>query len=256
MAWGGGEGESGWIRLGGLGRRILDMVLPPQCLACNAIVDQPGALCPACWSKVHFLAPPFCACCGQPFDLDPGPGALCGACLAAPPPFGRARAAFRYDDHSKALVLRFKHGDRTDAAPAYARWMVRAGADILAEADLLVPVPLHRWRLFARRYNQAALLALAVGRLTGVAVAPDALRRLRRTPSQGRLSRQGRARNVKGAFAVTPAQAAKVEGKRVVLVDDVLTSGATLGECAGTLLRAGAASVDALTLARVLREGG
>lgn len=176
--------------------------------------------------------------------------ALCGACAAAPPAFDRARAAFAYDDVSRAMVLGFKHGDQTHAATAYARWMARAGAALLTGDAILVPVPLHRGRLFRRRYNQAALLALGLGRLTEMPVVPDLLVRPRRSRSQGRLSRGERMANVKGAFAIRPG--GRVAGRRVVLVDDVLTTGATVGECTATLRRAGAMAVDVLTLARVI----
>lgn len=233
------------------GRRfVLDTLLPPQCLCCTTLVGEPGALCPVCWEKLAFVAAPLCACCGEPFDLDLGADALCGACVAAPPRFDRARAVFRYDDFSKALVLRFKHADRTDAAPAFSRWMMRAGGDVLAGADLLVPVPLHRWRLFHRRYNQAALLAHGIGGLTGIAVSPDLLQRRRVTAPQGSKGRAARALNVRGAFVVKRG-AADLAGRRVVLVDDVLTSGATVSECARVLKAAGAAAVDVVTLARV-----
>lgn len=239
---------------GVLMRRVLDAVLPPLCLSCGAVVAEPGSLCPQCWGRMGFLSAPHCHACGHPFDVDSGGEGemLCGPCLAKPPPWGRARAVLRYDDASKPLILRFKHADRLEGAPAFARWMVRAGAELLAEAEILVPVPLHRWRLLARRYNQAALLALAVGRQSGVAVAPDALIRLRRTLSQGHMDREQRRRNVAGAFAVSERRRDLVTGKRVVLIDDVLTTGATLGECARVLLKTGAARVDVLTLGRVV----
>jgi ComF family protein len=159
---------------------------------------------------------------------------------------------FRYKGVGRALVLAFKHGDRLDAAPTLARWLARAGAELLADADVIVPVPLHRRRLFARRYNQSAVLALALGRLTGRAVAVDALARIRSTPSQGGLDRRARAANVRRAIVAQRALA--VKGRRVVVVDDVLTTGATVGVCVRALLRAGAVSVDILTLARVTRE--
>ena len=238
------------------GNRMLDIVLPPRCLKCGATVDAVGALCADCWPAVAFLAPPQCAACGLPFEFDLGPDALCGACAGERPVFARARAAFRYDDGSKDLILRFKHADRTDSAPAFARWMARAGAALLADADLIVPVPLHWLRLFMRRYNQAALLASALGGLSGKPAVNDLLLRRRRTPSQGGLGALGRQRNVAGAFAVDPRRRPLLQDKRVLLVDDVLTTGATVSACTSALLRAGAGAVDVLTLARVVRTGG
>ncbi|OAN53157.1 competence protein ComF [Paramagnetospirillum marisnigri] len=234
-------------------RFVIDALLPPLCLACQAPVAEPGSLCPTCWSQVTFLGPPACACCGLPFDFDLGEGALCGECLRHPPAFARARSVLRYDEAAKPLILRLKHADRLEGVPAFALWMARAGAELLAEADLLVPVPLHRWRLLARRYNQAALLAVALSGRSGVAAAPDLLLRRRRTPPQGHLDRAARARNVAGAFQLNPKRQGLVRGKRVVLVDDVLTSGATVAECARVLIKGGAARVDVLTLGRVIR---
>jgi len=236
--------------LRGTGTAVLDALLPGRCLRCGIIVDAAGALCATCWEAVHFLAEPLCERCGQPFELDPAATASCAACLAHPPDYGRARAVFRYDEASRPLVLRFKHADRTSAAPHFARWMARAGADLLADSDIIVPVPLHRWRLWRRRYNQAALLALALARLAGQRCAPDALVRARATPSQGTLGRNQRRRNVHGAFRLR--RAAAVEGRRVLLIDDVLTSGATVGECVRVLRQGGATEVDVLTLARVV----
>ncbi len=231
----------------------LNAVLPPRCLSCGALVERSGALCGTCWAEIAFLAPPLCACCGLPFEYDLGPGALCGACTHEPPRFTRARAVMRYNEASKRLILGFKHGDRSEGAPAFGAWLARAGAELIEAAEVIAPVPLHRWRLLARRYNQAALLAHAVGRESGRPVISDLLVRRRFTPSQGRLSRAARRRNVAGAFAVKPARAACLAGRRVLLVDDVLTTGATVAACTRTLRRGGAAAVDVLVLARVLR---
>ncbi len=234
-------------------RLLLDSLLPPQCLSCNAVVDSPGSLCSSCFASFTFITAPFCGCCGIPLESPVIDDIVCGACLRDRPAFEHARAAFVYDGDSKGLVLKLKHGDRTDAAAHLARWLQRAGADLIARCDVMVPVPLHRWRLFFRTYNQAALLANALARLTGKPVMPDALQRVRATPSQGRLERAARRRNVARAFAVR--RASDLSGRRVLLIDDVLTTGATAGACAEALLKAGAAAVDVLVLARVPGPG-
>lgn len=234
-------------------RQALDAVLPQRCLACGETVDEVGALCAVCWGKLTFLGAPLCACCGYPFEYGVPETTLCGACTRAHPAFDRARSVFVYDDASRPLILGYKHADHTHATPAFGRWLARAGRELLVGADLVAPVPLHRWRLFVRRYNQSALMAQAVGREAGSPVAVDLLVRRRNTPSQGRMSPLARSRNVRGAFVVRPAWSGRLAGRRVLLVDDVLTTGATVEECARVLRRAGAAAVDVLTLARVVR---
>ncbi|MBF0167012.1 MAG: ComF family protein [Alphaproteobacteria bacterium] len=236
---------------------LIDLLLPPQCPSCRALVGENGTLCPDCWKSMTFLAPPFCQRCGQPFAFEAegdGAGLECAPCLDSPPPWRQARAVLRYDEASKGLVLGLKHADRTDLAPALARWMKRAGDDLLSECDLIAPVPLHWMRLFTRRFNQSALLALALGDLSGLPVRGDLMVRTRRTQSQGHLHRSERFGNVKGAFAVRPRHAPKLKGKSVLLIDDVLTSGATAAECARTLLKAGAAQVDVLCVARAVLD--
>lgn len=245
-----GGGPSG---LGRIGRFLLDALLPPQCLGCRELLRGDVALCPGCWSKIRFIAPPLCEGCGLPFTVAAADGALCGECLRRRRLFERARAAVVYDDGSRRLILAFKRGDRTDAAPVFGRWMARAGADLLADARLLVPVPMHWTRLFVRKYNQAALLALAIGRESGLPVAPDLLLRRRRTPSLGTLGPKARAEAVRNAIAVHPRRTTAVKGRRVVLVDDVHTTSATAESCAAALLGAGAVAVDLLTLARSVR---
>ena len=172
--------------------------------------------------------------------------------MADPPAFARARTVMRYDEASKTLILRFKNADRVHAAPALARWMARAGGDVLAMADIIVPIPLHWRRLWARRFNQAAALSGAISEISGVPVLHDVLKRVRATPQQVGLSKAQRADNVQGAFRVADGEKAQVTGRRIVLVDDVLTSGATVDTCARALLRAGAAHVDVLVFARVV----
>jgi ComF family protein len=235
------------------GRRVLDSVLPPLCLGCNEIVDEPGSLCAVCWPGFSFISAPYCVRCGVPFAEEIGAEAQCGACLRRPPRFRRARAALVYDDKSRQLVLPFKHGDRTDMAGTCGAWMARAGSELLAEAELIAPVPLHWRRLFSRRYNQALLLARAAARRRPVRLAPDLLRRARWTGSQAGLKAEERRRNVRRAFELHPRWVDAVRNKTVLLVDDVLTTGATVEACAQVLQRAGARHVDVLTLARVVR---
>jgi len=237
-----------------IGRTLVDGILPPRCLACGTVVDEPDALCGKCWAAITFFAPPWCSRCGLPFPHPMGEGAVCAECARERASWDRARAVMRYDKHSRQLVLALKHGDRTHLAKALGGWMRRAGGEILDRVDFIVPVPLHWTRLFARRYNQAGLLAHAIHAAGGPPVAPDWLVRRRRTPSQGRLGALARARNVRGAFLLRPGHS--VVGKNLVIVDDVLTTGATVEECARVLRREGAAFVGVLTLARALRAGG
>jgi ComF family protein len=235
--------------------RVLDLVLPPRCLACGAAVDSQGRLCATCWRGLTFLGPPQCRLCGYPLPHAQPEAPLCGRCAVEPPAYDRARAALRYDEGARSLVLAFKHADRTDTAPAFGRWLARAGTELLAEADLIAPVPLHRWRLLKRGYNQAAVLARALARETGVPMIPDLLQRHRATPSQQTLSARARLANVTaGAFRAHPWHRRRAIGRRVVLVDDVLTTGATVSACARVLRQAGAAQVDVLTLTRVVRD--
>jgi ComF family protein len=232
-------------------RLALDVALPTLCVACREPVDGEG-VCAECWAKLSFIAPPFCPRLGIPFVYDPGPGMLSMEAIADPPAYQRARSAVRYDDVARTLVHALKYQDRTDLAPAMGRWMARAGRELLDDADMLIPVPLHWRRGWSRRYNQSGALARSIERQSGVKVASEVLRRIRPTQQQIGLSRPQRASNVQGAFKVAADRQSLVAGRRVVLIDDVLTSGATVDACARALLRAKAAQVDVLVFARVV----
>src|SRR3954469_8684011 len=233
------------------GRLALDIALPTLCVACREPVAGVG-VCAACWAKLSFIAQPYCPRLGIPFVYDPGPGLLSMEAIADPPAYQRARAAVRYDDVARTLVHALKYHDRTDLAPAMGRWMARAGEELLGEADVLIPVPLHWRRGWSRRYNQSGALARVIEKQSGVPVARDVLRRIRPTQQQIGLSRSQRATNVQGAFKVSAEKAHEIQGRRVVLVNAVLTSGATTDACARALLRARAAQVDVLVFARVV----
>ena len=234
----------------GLFAAALDVVLPPLCPACREPVTGKG-VCSSCWSRLSFITRPYCERLGIPFVYDPGPGILSMEAIADPPAYNRARAAVRFDEVSRALVHSLKYGDRLDLAPMMGRWIGQAGREVLSEADALVPVPLHWRRHWARRFNQSALLAATVSADSGVPVLAGVLKRVKATAQQVGLTRSERAVNVQGAFKVPPEAKAVVAGRRIVVVDDVLTSGATVDGCARALLRAGAANVDVLVFARV-----
>jgi len=233
-------------------RRALDIALPPLCPSCRDPLGDGTGLCAACWAKLSLIEPPFCPRLGTPFPYDPGPGVLSMEAIADPPAYQRARAVVRYDDIARALIHAYKYGDRLDLAPLIGGWMARAGRELLAEADALIPVPLYWRRLWARRFNQSATLARAISALAGVPVIDDALKRVRPTAQQVGLSKAARAENVQGAFRTSADGKARVTGRRLILIDDVLTSGATSDACARALLRAGAKQVDVLVFARVV----
>jgi ComF family protein len=235
-------------------RAALDLLLPPLCMMCRKQVGEPGSLCAECWQNVSFLDGPACSSCGLPFEFEVGEDTRCATCLTTAPAFDRARSVMRYDEFSKGPILALKRADRHDVVPAFARWLERAGRDLISDADVIVPVPLHPLRLWMRRFNQSALLARALARRTHKPYEPLALLRTRSTPSQGEMpSAKARRKNVRGAFRVDANRAPVVKGRNVLLVDDVLTTGATVDACARALKRAGAAKVAVLTLARVAR---
>jgi ComF family protein len=232
-------------------KAVLDIALPTLCVACREPVDGEG-VCAGCWARLSFIEPPYCPRLGIPFVYDPGPDMLSMEAIASPPAYQRARAAVRYDEVARTLVHALKYQDRTDLAPAMGRWMARAGRELLDGADMLVPVPLHWRRAWHRRYNQSGALGRMIERQSGVKLRGDILQRVRATEQQVGLSRPQRASNVQGAFKVPADRQSEIAGRRLILIDDVLTSGATTDACARALLRAKAAQVDVLVFARVV----
>ena len=231
-------------------RGALDLILPPHAYDGGERPLTTG-LSGAAWSRIHFLEAPVCDGCGLPFEYSLGEGARCAACLAHPRAFARARAACLYDETSRDLILKLKHADRPELAVLFAAWLSRTAAELVEDAELIAPVPLHPIRLFTRRYNQAAEIARALARRAARPYAPELLVRRRATQSQGGKSGRGRRLNVRGAFEVTQRQVRRLDGKRVLLIDDVLTTGATAEACARALIKAGAAAVDVAVVARV-----
>jgi ComF family protein len=231
---------------------FVDFVTPPKCLTCQTAVESDAGLCITCWNKLRHISEPVCDAMGTPFEYDEGEGALSAAAIADPPPWHRARAAVSFDEHGGKLVHQLKYNDKHEAATVMARLMQVAGRKILHDADVILPVPLHRRRLWQRRYNQAALIAHALGLATGKPVETETLIKVKATRQQVGLDADERRRNVSRAFAINPERLHLISGRKVLLVDDVRTTGATASACAKVLLSQGAAHVDVLTFALVL----
>ncbi|RFC66316.1 ComF family protein [Fulvimarina endophytica] len=241
-----------WSGIGrALGRTVADLLFPPVCSACGVAVDQPAGVCPTCWSSLRFLERPYCDILCLPFPYDQPDQTVSPEAIADPPDFQRLRSVVLYDEKARRLVSALKYHDRLDLVPLMASWMVRAGREVLEDADLIVPVPLHRRRLLHRQFNQSAELARRIARLNGKDYGPTALVRKKATVSQVGLKRNQRRDNVKGVFETPPAARDLVRGRSILLVDDVFTTGATVGSATKALKRAGAGSVAVLTFARV-----
>ncbi len=233
---------------------MLEMIYPARCMGCEVYTDGAQGLCPDCWSKTFFITGAACKQCGTPL---PGEGTdlLCDSCITFPPAWNHGAAAVIYAEGGRKMVLALKRGDRLDLAPALARWMHSPAKPLLKRADIIAPVPLHRWRLLRRKFNQSAELARHLARFSGQYCLPDLINRQRRTPSQDGLNRAERMDNQRGAFRISKRHMPALKGKSVLLVDDVMTTGATLSACAEALFAAGASNVDVIVLARVERGG-
>ncbi|MEM9332664.1 MAG: ComF family protein [Pseudomonadota bacterium] len=238
-------------RVRSLVKGFANVIVPNTCLICDAYVAQPGGCCATCWSKLSFVKAPMCPVMGIPFQFDMGDKILSAEAIANPPPFERLRTVFLYDDEIRRLVSLIKYSDRTDLVPWIANWMMVAGGALLDDANYIVPVPLHVSRLRKRRFNQSAELARCIGKSRNLAYAPELLIRRKATRQQVGLTENQRERNVSGAFSVPEASKPVLSGKRILLVDDVYTTGATVKAATRALLRAGASNIDVLVLAKV-----
>ena len=230
---------------------IFDILLPPRCLICRKTVYKENGLCSKCFNQIHFFSEQCCPVCGRPytFPVENSKQLICAKCLNNPPKIKALKAVFAYDDFSKSLILPFKHADRTDVVPYLTKLMYRRGKELLSECDYIIPVPLHWKRLIKRKYNQSALLAVGLEKMSHKTCLLTTLKRRKNTTSQGHKTKEERKKNVKDMFYVT--NATDIEGKSIILIDDVYTTGATLNECAKVLLKAGAKQVTALVIARV-----
>jgi len=226
-----------------------DLIIPPVCLACQEPLSQHNNLCASCWAEVTFIRAPLCDRLGLPMPFDAGENMISAAAIAIPPTYDRARAVAHFSGVMREMILAFKYGDTHNARALFGRWLSTAGHELVADCDLITPVPMHRRRLLARRFNQSAILAQEIARSSDRRYEPQLVKRVRHTQSQVGLTNDQRRRNLAGAFAVPPRQRARIEGRNVLLIDDVITTGTTLNACARVLKRAGAARVDALALA-------
>jgi ComF family protein len=233
-------------------RTIVDFALPPRCAGCGAVTDSPHRFCLACWQSLTFLGEPCCHRCGLPFEYDSGAGAECGGCIADPPAFDSLRAAVAYGEVARKVALKLKYSGRPGVAETLGHFMQRHVNGLYSDA-VIVPVPLHRWRIWNRGYNQSALIAASLARRTGISVEIDLIRRVKATPPLKGMGRRKRSLAVRGAFRMSPAGVKAVAGRNIILVDDIYTTGATANACAKLLKRSGAAEVNIICWARVVR---
>ena len=232
---------------------VLDIILPPKCMSCSCVVNQHGNLCPECWDNLSYIGKHKCHICGLPFEFDMGEKAICPACTNDKPEFKKAVAVCKYEGAGRKIAIKLKFGDSTNLAPYMAKMMSTAGRDLISECEIIAPVPLHYRRKLKRKYNQASMLALNIAKITGKAYAPKLLKRVKATKQQTKLSKKARKENVQDAFAAANMD---IKGKKVLLVDDVMTTGATMSECAKALKTAGAKKVCCVVFARVVAEKG
>lgn len=240
--------------------QAIDFVLPPRCVISGEITERQGAVAPDAWKNINFITKPCCVSCGLPFEFEYENDAVCGECIASPPPFSKARSALKYDQGSSELIMRFKHGDQIHATKTFVPWIINAGKEMFPDTDIITPVPLHPSRLFKRKYNQSALIAQEMQKklkkdYINIEFIPDLLIRSVATPSQGKMNPKARKENVKNAFSLNKKLTDTVKGKNIMLIDDVYTTGATVKECTKTLLHQGKCNkIYVMTLARSVKK--
>lgn len=239
--------------------KAIDFILPPRCFVTGEIVDKQGMISPKAWSDLRFITSPQCYRCGIPFDFEYDGqelegGSSCAECLKEEPLYRKARAALVYNDASRNLILPFKHGDKTHFVLGFLPWLKQAGGELIEQADIIMPVPLHWLRLLQRRFNQAGIMARCLAESCDKECLLGGIERTRSTPTQGHMRAKEREKNVKRAFSVPLKHVDTIKGKKILLIDDVFTTGATVSECTKILLKAGAVQVDVLTLARVVKH--
>lgn len=233
----------------------LNLLFPPQCGLCRELIDENGGICSNCWQELNFITAPFCKICGYPYEFDMGESAQCAACMANPPEYNGHRSVFHFDDGSKRLVHDLKYHDKPLMLDSFAKWLAQAAPDWLDLPDvMLVPVPIHRFRLLKRKYNQSALLVKALAEYTQSDVGYDILQRVKNRPPQASLSRQKRLKNLAGAFRVNPKRKELIKARPIILIDDVMTTGTTINACAKILHKAGSGRVFSITLARTVLD--
>ncbi len=234
-------------------KNLLDVIYPPICIVCGNSVYEHGSICSKCWECINFISDPQCQICGFPFDFQVIEGAICAGCAYKKPYFSKARSVFLYDENSQKIITNFKYRDKTEYSSFFSRWMVRIGSNMLDECDFIIPIPLHPLKLFLRKYNQASLIANELHKHSKKKVLYNAIIRIKYTTKQASLVRKNRFKNIKGAFRINKKYIKLLEGKNILLVDDVITTGATINECAKSLIKQGKVhKVEALTVAKTL----
>lgn len=235
-------------------KKAIDIIFPPRCLSCKVYVESDGSLCHNCWEEIDFISSPQCSSCGTPLEFATSDGTICGQCIANPPKYTMARSVLRYNEKSSKLITNFKYYDNTHSSNHFAKWLLRAGKDMIGDVDIITPVPLHKLRLLSRRYNQCALICNRLSEMTGITSYNNLLIRHKNTKPQAGLAFNKRINNVKSAFKINHDLIEQINDKNILLIDDVMTTGSTIDSCTKTLLNSGARNVYVLTIAMTVKD--